>query len=156
MEQTGISSKEAWNWIYNKPNNVLITYAGPNTGFFEWWCAFQRPLVNLTDKELKVVASLLRHRYELSKKIPDQDILDKLTMSREVAEEVIKDCNMSKQHLYVIMSGLKKKKVITENGLIEPKLIPNIRATDNGCFQYLLLFKDPEFDPQKNNQSNEV
>ena len=90
MEQTGISSKEAWDWRYNKPNNVLITHAGPNTGFFEWWCAFQRPLVNLTDKELKVVASLLRHRYELSKKIPDQDILDKLTMSREVAEEVIR------------------------------------------------------------------
>ena len=155
MEQVGNSNKKAWDWKSRKPNNILPIIAGPTTGFFEWWCIYQRPIVNLTDKELKVIASLLRHRYELSKKVPDPDILDRLTMSKEVTEEVIKDCSISKQHLYVIMSGLKKKKVITKNGLIEPRLIPNIRVDDNGCFQFLLLFKDPEFKPE-NKQGNGV
>lgn len=149
MEQSGNSNKKAWDWKSRKPNNILPIMAGPTTGFFEWWCIYQRPIVNLTDKELKVISSFLKQRFELSKKVPDQNILDSLTMSNDTKKKVIEECGLSKQHLYVIMSGLKKKHVITENGLIEPRLIPNIRVDDNGCFQFLLLFKDPEYNPEK-------
>lgn len=38
------------------------------------------------------------------------------------------------------MSNLRKNKVIIGNN-INPRLIPNIRKDDNGCFQLLILFK---------------
>jgi hypothetical protein len=41
----------------------------------------------------------------------------------------------------VLMSNLRKKGIITDNG-IHPRLVPNLRAEDGGCFQFLILIKD--------------
>lgn len=144
MEQVENPRKKAWDWKSRKPNNILPIEAGPTTGFFKWWCIYMRPMVDLTNKELNVVSNFLKQRYELSKKITDSNILDSQTMSNDTKKKVIEECGLTKQHFYVVMSGLKKKGVITEVG-INPRLIPNIRVDDNGFFQFLLLFKDPEF-----------
>lgn len=149
MEQTENSNKKVWDWRSKKPNNILPIEAGPTTGFFKWWCMYMRPMVNLTDKELNVISSLLKQRYELSKKITDPAILDSQTMSNSTKQKVIEECGLTQQHFYVVMSGLRKKKVITEVG-INPRLIPNIRVDDKGYFQFLLLFKDPEYKAEDN------
>lgn len=144
MEQSESSNKKLWSWKDRKPNNILPINAGPNTGFFKIWCIYQRPTIDLTNKELDVVASFLKQRYELSKKIADPAILDSQTMSNDTKRKVIQECGITQQHFYVVMSTLRKKGVITEVG-IHPRLIPNIRPNDEGYFQFLLLFKDPEY-----------
>lgn len=124
-----------------KPNNIFNVPVTMDTNFFKWWCVFLRPFVTLTDRETDVIASFLRQRWELSKNISDPQILDTMVMSEATKRKVIEECNISLQHFYVVMSTLRKKKVVVGN-MIEPRLIPNIRVDDNGVFQLLILFKE--------------
>lgn len=126
---------------FAKPNNIIIVPTSLDTSFFKWWCVFQRPIVRLTDREIDVIASFLKQRYELSKHITDPAILDEMVMSENTRKKVMEECKITLQHFYVVMSNLRKNKVITGN-IINPRLIPNIRQDDNGFFQLLVLFKD--------------
>jgi hypothetical protein len=125
----------------SKPNNIVTIPASLSSDFFKKWCVFLRPLINLTDREMDVIACFLKHRWELSKSISDPALLDKIVMSEDARKKVIKECNISLPHFYVIMSNLKKRKIIVDN-VINPRLIPNIREDDNGYFQLLILFKE--------------
>lgn len=123
-----------------KPNNMMVVNTTPETDFFKWWCVFLRPFVNLSNREIDVISSFLKQRWELSKVISDPALLDTMVMSEEIKSKVLKECKISLQHFYVVMSNLKKNKVIINNK-INPKLIPSIRKDDNGVFQLLVLFK---------------
>ena len=124
-----------------KPNNAFTVPISPGVDFFKWWCIFLRPFIKLTGREIEVIANFLNQRYELSKNISDPTILDTMVMSEATKDKVIKACNITHQHFYVVMSNLRKNKVIV-NDIINPRLVPNIREDDNGCFQLLILFKD--------------
>jgi hypothetical protein len=99
---------------------------------------FLRPFHKLTNREIDVITAFVKHRYELSKVIKDDVILDKVTMSEDVKKQVREECGIAFQHFQVIMSNLRKNKVI-ENGKINPKFIPNI-TEENGMFKLMLLF----------------
>jgi hypothetical protein len=124
-----------------KPNNVFNVPVSSTLDFFKWWCIFLKPFVSLTPKEIDVVAAFLKQRYELSKIISDDAIIDEQLMGEKSRNKVLEECGISKQHFYVIMSNLRKNHVITESG-INPRLIPNIREDDNGIFQLLVIFRD--------------
>lgn len=124
-----------------KPNNIVTVPTNLGLDFFRWWCVFLRPFIKLTKRETDVVASLLKHRYELSKVVSDSSVIDSIMMSDEIKKKILEDCDMSVQHLYVVMGNLKKNKVIIGN-TINPRLVPNIRKDDNGIFQLLILFKE--------------
>lgn len=126
-----------------KPNNVVTVPASLEKDFFRWWCIFLRPFVDLTEREIDVVSSFLKQRWELSKHISDPAILDTMLMSEESKKKVIEECHITQPHFYVIMSSLRKNKIIVDN-TINSRLIPNIRPDDNGCFQLLILFKNLE------------
>lgn len=140
MENTEKAKVPTDKWL-PKPNNLITIPAEPNsTEFYKWWCVFLRPFIPLTDREIDVVSSYLHQRYELSKIIPDPALLDTLVMSDNVRKTVMDECKISKEHLYVVMSSLRKNNVFLSTG-INPRLIPNLRESDNGCFQLLLLFR---------------
>ena len=124
-----------------KPNNIVTVPIAVGIDFFRWWCTFLKSFISLTSRELDVTASFLKQRWELSKSIDDPSILDEMVMSESTKKKVIEECEISKQHFYVVMSNLRKNKVIINNK-INSRLIPNIRKDDNGCFQLLILFKD--------------
>lgn len=124
-----------------KPNNIIPIVTTPDADFFTWWCTFLRPFVSLSEKEVKIVACFLRHRWELSKRIQDPAIVDTFLMGEEVKQKIIKECNMTLKHLYVVMSNLRKHGIIVNN-VLNPRIIPNIRQDDNGYFQLLILFKN--------------
>lgn len=124
-----------------KPNNVIPITVTMGLEFFKWWCLILKPFINLTNREREVIASFLNQRWELSKNISDPAILDTMVMSEATKSKVIAECNITQAHFYVVMSNLRKNKVI-QNNVINPRLIPNIRKDDNGYFQLLVLFKD--------------
>lgn len=144
MEES-VKAKEDKGW--RKPNNAIVIPTSLDTDFFKWWCIYLRPLINLTDREMQVVASFLKIRYELSQRILDPAILDTLVMSNDTKKRVMEDCKITMQHFYVVLSSLRKNKVFLNNTL-NPRLIPNIKQDDDGTFQLLIVFKD------NNNQSN--
>ena len=115
-----------------KPNNIVTISTSPGIEFFKWWCVFLRP---------DVIASFLKQRWELSKSISDPTILDSMVMSEATKAKVIEECQMTQQHFYVVMSNLRKNNIIVNN-ILNPRLVPNIRKDDNGCFQLLILFKE--------------
>lgn len=125
--------------MMGKMNNVIRIPTSISTSFFRFWFEFLRPFHNLTDREMQVASSLLKRRYELSKVIQDEDILDKVVMSEDTKKAVREECNISLPHFQVIMGKLRKNKVILD-GRINPKFIPNL-SEEQGSFRLLLNFE---------------
>ena len=121
-----------------KINNVITIPTSTKGNFFKYWFEFLRPFHKLTDREIDVIASFTKHRYNLSKVIQDQEILDKVTMGEDTKRKIREECNITQAHFQVIMTKLKKSKVI-ENGKINPRFIPRLDG-DSKNFQLLLSF----------------
>lgn len=121
-----------------KVNNVIRIPTSLNGNFFKYWLEFLKPFHNLTDREMQVATAFLKHRYELSKVIKDDNILDKVVMGEDTKRAVREECNISLPHFQVIMGKLRKSRVFAD-GKINPKFIPNV-IEDNGNFQLLLHF----------------
>lgn len=122
----------------NRPNNVARVPCSLSDSFFKYWFMFWEPFHKLTKREIDVAASLVKKRYELSKVVKDEAILDKLIMSEDVKKKVREECNIQTQHFQVIMSNLRKHQVI-KNSKINPIFIPRIREGEN-TLQLLFLF----------------
>lgn len=125
--------------MMGKMNNVIRIPTSISTSFFRFWFEFLRPFHNLTDREMQVASSLLKRRYELSKVIQDEGILDKVVMSEDTKKVVREECNISLPHFQVIMGKLRKNKVILD-GKINPRFIPNL-TEEQGSFRLLLNFE---------------
>ena len=106
--------------------------------FFKYWFMFLKPFHHLTEREMDVIASFVKQRYELSKVITDSDILDKVTMSEDTKRKVREECGITLPHFQIVMSKLRKSKVIIDNK-INPRYIPNVKE-ENGSFKMMLLF----------------
>lgn len=122
-----------------RPNNIVRVPCSLSKNFFRYWFMFLEPFHKLTDREIDVITSFTKQRYELSKVIKDNDILDKVTMSEDTKRKVREECNITLPHFQVIMGKLRKNKVIID-GKINPRFIPNINE-DTGTFQLLLFFE---------------
>lgn len=121
-----------------KINNVIVIPTSLEGKFFNFWLQFLKPFHNLSDKETEVTAAFLKCRHDLSKAIKDPEILDKVTMSEDTKRKVREMCGISKGNLQVIMTKLRKNKVI-DNGKINYKFIPKLEE-ENKNFQLLLSF----------------
>lgn len=106
--------------------------------FFKYWFMFLKPFHHLTEREMDVITSFVKQRYELSKVITDSDILDKVTMSEDTKRKVREECGITLPHFQIVMSKLRKSKVIIDNK-INPRYIPNIKE-ENSSFKMMLLF----------------
>lgn len=125
--------------MVKKANNIVRIPTSLNSKFFRYWFEFLQPFHKLTDREIDVITSFVKQRYELSKVIKDNDILDKVTMSEDTKRKVREECNITLPHFQVIMGKLRKNKVIVD-GRINPRFIPNIDE-ETGSFKLLLLFE---------------
>lgn len=106
--------------------------------FFRYWFEFLKPFHHLTEREIDVITSFVKQRYELSKVITDSDILDKVTMSEDTKRKVREECGITLPHFQIVMSKLRKSKMIIENK-INPRYIPNVKE-ENDSFKMMLLF----------------
>ena len=122
-----------------KPNNIVRIPCSLDKSFFRYWFLFLEPFHKLTDREIDVITSFVKQRYELSKVIKDNEILDKVTMSEDTKKKVREECDITLPHFQVIMGKLRKNKVIID-GKINSRFIPNINE-ETGYFQLMLLFE---------------
>ena len=122
-----------------KVNNVVRIPTSLKGKFFRYWMEFLEPFHKLTDREIDIITAFLKHRYELSKVIKDDEILDKVTMGEDTKRQIREECNITLPHFQVIMGKLRKNKVIID-GKINPRFIPNI-TEEEGNFQLMLLFE---------------
>ena len=107
----------------------------PSGDFFRVWVEFLKPVHNLTNREMDVLAAFLKKRYEMGKVITDDDSLDKMLMYEETKKEVRLSCGITTKHFQVIMSKFRKNGVVKDNR-IHLKLIPTISNGGAGLFVY--------------------
>lgn len=101
----------------------------PDGDFFRVWVEFLKPVHNLTNKEMDVLAAFLKKRYELGKVIIDPDVLDSVLMSEGTKKQIREQCSITPKHFQVIMCKFRKKGVVKNNSIFL-NLIPTI--TDDG------------------------
>lgn len=121
-----------------KANNVIVIPTSLEKGFFKYWFEFLRPFHKLSDKEIEVMACLVKHRYLLSKSIINNELLDQIAMNDDTKRKVREECGLQQTYFQMLMSRLRKKKMII-NGMINPKFIPRIEENSDS-FQLLLSF----------------
>lgn len=118
-----------------KNTNIVRVNIDKNK-FFTYWFNFLQIYHKLPPRDIDVLACFLKYRYELSKVIRDEKVLDEVLFSSEVKKKIREECNIQPQHFQVIMSKLKKIKMI-ENNKINKKFIPNI---DDDFNEFKLTF----------------
>ena len=122
-----------------KVNNIIRIPTSLNGKFFRFWLEFLAPFHKLTDRELDIATAFLKKRFELSKVIKDEKLLDEISMNKDSKYEIRTSFNLSPPHFQVIMGKLKKAKIIVDNK-INPKFIPKNLDEDDNAFQLLLYF----------------
>lgn len=119
-------------------DNVVRIPCKLDYSFFKMWFMFLQPFHHLTEREMEVATSFVKQRYELSKVVSDNDILDKLVMSEDTKRRVREECNITLPHFQVIMGKLRKNNIIID-GKLNPRYIPRV-VEENGSFKLMLLF----------------
>ena len=119
-------------------DNVVRIPCKLDYSFFKMWFMFLQPFHHLTEREMEVATSFVKQRYELSKVVSDNDILDRLVMSEDTKRKVREECNITLPHFQVIMGKLRKNNIIVD-GELNPRYIPRV-IEENGSFKLMLLF----------------
>ena len=119
-------------------DNVVRIPCKIDYSFFKMWFMFLQPFHHLTEREMEVATSFVKQRYELSKVVSDNDILDRLVMSEDTKRKVREECNITLPHFQVIMGKLRKNSIIVD-GKLNPRYIPRV-IEENGSFKLMLLF----------------
>ena len=95
--------------------------------FFTQWLKIIKSFSPLTDKEAEFMAILLTKRHELSKVILDEKILTKMLFDKEVKNYIVSELKMKDtQSVENMIYTLKKKNVIFEDKIINPRYIPRV------------------------------
>ena len=110
-----------------------------NRNFFIIWLELMRPMHKLSDKEIEVLGFFLKKYFELSKNITDDKLLIGVLLSLETKKELKEALQMSTSHLHVVLSKLKKRKILSPEG-INRKFIPSIKL-DKGSYGLMFLFE---------------
>lgn len=120
-------------------NNVIRIPTSLQGRFFRIWIEFLTPLHLLTNREKDVLAAFVKARFELSRSISDETLLDKVVMSEDIKSKIKEECHVSDAFFQVILGKLRKTRIIVDNK-IEPKFIPKHLEVTDTSFQLLLYF----------------
>ena len=126
----------------SNPYSNIIRIPVNNENIYKYWLLFLKPYHNLTNTELEVAAAFLKKRMELFEKIQDEDIVDQLLFSLKTRKDILENLKMKKSHFYVILTKLKKNKIIIDKSF-NKKLIPNIHK---GTIKLLLSFSNEDYE----------
>ena len=98
---------------------------------FRYWLEFLKPYHKLRNKEIEALSLMLYYRYELSREIPNLEMVDMILFSTETRGKIRAELNnMSQKVFNNLLTSLRKKGVLTKENKIKPVLIPNM--TENG------------------------
>lgn len=107
--------------------------------FFKLWLEFLKPLHRLSGREVAVLAALLQRRFELSRTITDDDILDKVLFTDEIKKGIVGSLGISPGNFQSVLTNLRKAGVITNN-TISKRYIPSLEYEEDS-YRLLLNFR---------------
>lgn len=106
---------------------------------FRLWLEFLKPYHKLRNKEIEALSLMLYYRYELSREIPNMDMVEMILFSTETRGKIRAELNnMSQKVFNNLLTSLRKKGVLTKENKIHHNLIPNM--TEKG-FKLIFNFE---------------
>lgn len=106
---------------------------------FRLWLEFLKPYHKLRNKEVEALSLMLYYRYELSREIPNIEMVDMILFSTETRAKIrLELSNMSQKVFNNLLTSLRKKGVLTKDNKIHHNLIPNM--TEDG-FKLIFNFE---------------
>jgi hypothetical protein len=102
------------------------------------WLIITRPLHRLTEAEEKILYCFLRKRFEFSKDVSSDEIVDRLLFSTDVRKDIQDELGYKMGTFQNYLSSLRAKGVVFDNK-INKKMIPNFKIGDKG-FQLIFNF----------------
>lgn len=131
----------------NNVNKILTVDCSGESDFFDLWVEYLGPKHGLTKTEQKYLASCLRTRYELSKSITNETLLDETCMNDIYRTKIREEINFSPQQSQNIISKFKKLKMLVPRKYpfsnkiqyykIAPTLIPNYDENEDFVLVYV-------------------
>lgn len=121
-----------------KPSSIIRVPTSLNE-FFKNWLIFLKPFHELTDRQIDLAAAFLKARYELSKVIADESILDENVMSINTRKKIMEECGFTIAHFQVIIGDLKKHKFLVD-GKINKRYIPNLTKENSDSYALMIYF----------------
>lgn len=125
----------------SNPYSNIIRVPVNNENIYKYWLLFLKPYHNLTNTEIDVAAAFLKKRMELAEKIQDDELVDQLLFSLKTRNTILENLKLSKDHFYIIITKLKKNKIIIDKRF-NKKLIPRVI---NGTINLLLSFNNEDY-----------
>ncbi len=107
----------------------------PDGDFFRVWAEFTKPIHNLTNTEMDVLAAFLKKRDELSRKYSDPEDVDERLMGKKAKKEIMATCNLTPTYFKVILTKFRKNGVIVDNKIYLP-LVPSYNSKGAGLLIY--------------------
>lgn len=112
-----------------KNTNVKRIKADKKT-LFRYWLEFLRPYHKLKPKEIEALSLFLYYQYELSLEISNPDLVQSILFSSNTRSEIRKNLGGMNQKVFNnLLSSLRKKKVLSQDNIIMPALIPQLDST---------------------------
>jgi len=94
---------------------------------FRYWLEFLKPYHKLRQKEIDALSLMLYYRYELTRQVPDENLVNKLLFATDTRTQIRDDLDgMSQKVFNNLLTSLRKKGVIMKGNIINPVLIPNM------------------------------
>ena len=106
-------------------DSVIRIPVADDKDFYVKWLSFLRPIHNMTNTDMSIVASFIKKRSDILSKKNDVDI-DEEMKKRSVVKEIMDECGMEYHNFSVYMNRLRKGGIIVD-GVINKKLIPNVK-----------------------------
>lgn len=130
----------------NRPNDA-IKVETTLKDFFANWLRYLEPLHGLSEKQIQLASAFLRVRYELSKKITDDELLDTTVLSTKVRKQIKEELGITTANFQVILGDLRRHGFIRGNRFVH-KFIPKLDE-DPKSYYMLLYFPIKEDNPNE-------
>ena len=107
--------------------------------FFGYWLAFTRPMHDLTNKEITIMAVILGKRHELSMIISDPNRVDTFLFSKEIRNEIMQELAMSGTEFSGALTLLRKKNALSKENIVNKKFIPDL-GFNSQTYNFIINF----------------
>lgn len=122
---------------------IKLPMCSSRKDFIRLWLTFLTPLHKLTPTIINLAAEIIDQRFELSKVISDDTVLDKYLMTdKEIVTSIMTNCELSSSNYHVGITKLRKVGFFKE-GRINPKFLPKLNIGSTS-YSLLLLFSIKE------------
>lgn len=108
-------------------NKSIKTIFTSKKSIFRFWLEFLKPYHKLRNKEIEALSLLLYYRYELSREISNESMVDMILFSTETRAKIrVELDNMSQKVFNNLLTSLRKKGVLAKDNKIRKSLIPKM------------------------------